>query len=192
VSEIKKEMLILKGKKMKAINVLLCVVVMCVVSATSASVVTSAIYSENDHLYYLLTPDTWLNCETEAILLGGHLATVNNSDENTWLLDTFGSAQVREFWIGYNDSATEGTFVWSSGEPQDFENWGINQPDNWANTNEDFTAIIVLEGLYGLHSGTWNDGSNATIHAVVEIVPEPTTLSLLAISSFALMRRRRT
>ena len=161
------------------------------VSVSSASIVSGPITNPaNDHLYYLLSPDIWTNCEAEATLMGGHLVTINDADENMWLLDTFGSTQVIQFWIGYNDSETEGIWVWSSGESPGFENWADNQPDNWANTNEDYVGLIVREGLYGFHSGDWNDGSTAVIHAVVEVIPEPTTLSLLAIGSFALLRRR--
>jgi len=40
--------------------------------------------------------------------------------------------QAKPFWIGYNDVAQEGTWVWvgSEEEPSQWANWCANQPDN--------------------------------------------------------------
>ena len=38
---------------------------------------------------------------------------------------------ISQFWIGLNDAAQEGKFVWSSdGAPISYDNWGHQQPDN--------------------------------------------------------------
>ena len=41
------------------------------------------------HTYYLLTQNTWTASEAEAVTLGGHLVTINDSAENDWVLNTF-------------------------------------------------------------------------------------------------------
>ena len=51
-------------------------------------------------------------------------------------------------WIGINDIAVEGTFVWSDGSPNAYTRWNWGEPNN-AGNNEDCTT---LEG----HGG-WND-----------------------------------
>src|SRR5438093_420276 len=69
----------------------------------------------NGHTYVLLDSATWTVSETEAVSLGGHLATIRNRAEQDWVFQTFGSyvGQNRLLWIGLNDAASEGQFVWS-------------------------------------------------------------------------------
>src|SRR4051794_28953782 len=71
----------------------------------------------NGHSYYQLAPSTWTDAEIEGIVLGGHLVTINDAAENEFVINRFGQS-----WIGLSDAATEGTFVWSSGEPVTFDN----------------------------------------------------------------------
>ena len=74
----------------------------------------------NGHTYYLLSPNDWTASQAEARGLGGHLVTINDAAENQWVRNTFfpltGVAEAR-LWIGLNDAANEGQFVWASGEP---------------------------------------------------------------------------
>ena len=79
-------------------------------------------YERNGH-YYALTNDwgTWEDAEPEAVSLGGHLATIDDSAENDWLTTTFADtnpvgqdADLWNFaWIGYYQDGTE--WKWSSG-----------------------------------------------------------------------------
>ncbi|MES2606866.1 MAG: lectin-like protein, partial [Pseudomonadota bacterium] len=73
----------------------------------------------NNHTYYLLEPATWTASEAQAVALGGHLATVRNLAENTWIYNQFSAfshagSTARGLWIGLNDVTTEGTYKWSS------------------------------------------------------------------------------
>ncbi|MCT7991018.1 SBBP repeat-containing protein [Laspinema olomoucense] len=103
--------------------------------------------------YFLTTPDTWLGAQEQAQALGGNLVTIDNADENQWLVDTFGSGPK---WIGLNDSPvygnTEGNYQWVNGDAVRFVNWR-STPDNVLHTpeGEDFTET----NFYGV--GTWND-----------------------------------
>lgn len=150
-----------------------------------ATVIGSAVYS--GHTYYLLDGKTWLNQEAEAVTLGGHLVTINDAAENTWVWDTFGTVRTGLF-IGLNDAATEGAFVWSSGESVTFTNWRGGEPNNCCG-GEDFGELAS--------DYMWNDvGPNHTWQAVVEVapvsVPEPSSMFLMlaAMGSLAALKKR--
>jgi len=98
-------------------------------------VLQSAVNPANSHTYYLLDNSNWTDAESAAILLGGHLATINNLAENSWVWDRWGTN--RTLWIGYNDAAVEGTFVWANGEISGFTNWRGGEPNN-GNGGEDY------------------------------------------------------
>src|SRR5271170_7666119 len=55
------------------------------------TVLDTAIDPANNHTYYLLTPSSWTDAESEAVNLAGTLATVNDSTENNWIFNTFGT-----------------------------------------------------------------------------------------------------
>ena len=86
----------------------------------------------NGHVYYLLTPATWTASENAAVSLGGHLTTINDAPEQAWVFGTFGTVGGvdRSLWIGLNDQAVEGNFVWASGETSAYTHWLPGQPDN--------------------------------------------------------------
>src|SRR5262245_55208746 len=107
----------LKGN-MKTFSKILFLVLVSASSAL-ASVVTGPVYNPaNGHSYYLLNTATWTASEAEAVSLGGHLVTVNDSAENSFLLSNFSNygGVTRALWTGLNDAAVEGTFAWTSGE----------------------------------------------------------------------------
>lgn len=79
--------------------------------------------------YYGLTDFmSWHEAEAYAQTLGGHLVTLNDRDEELWVKDTFGTET--QYWIGFNDIDSEGTWVWSSGEPVTYTNWDPYEPNN--------------------------------------------------------------
>lgn len=51
------------------------------VSAHAAILAGSVVNPANGHTYFLLSQNTWSNAESEAVSLGGHLATVRNAAE---------------------------------------------------------------------------------------------------------------
>ncbi|MEC8253501.1 MAG: kelch repeat-containing protein [Planctomycetota bacterium] len=80
----------------------------------------------NGNRYAVTAPMTWQQAEQVAVSSGGHLATIRDPAENAWALQTFGA----NLWIGLNDLAVEGAYVWSSGELSPNRNWAPGEPQN--------------------------------------------------------------
>ena len=141
----------------------------------------------NHHTYLLLETAPWTDSEAEALTLGGHLVTINDSAENDWVFDTFVPllpTTVGAFiWIGLNDAAHEGTLEWASGEPVTFTNWSSGQPDN-AHSGEDYAHLWTPDIIPQAPEvwRQWNDLPNelagANGYGVVEVVPIPASVWL--------------
>ncbi|MFK8112482.1 MAG: carbohydrate-binding domain-containing protein [Rubripirellula sp.] len=94
------------------------------------------VFTRDGHLYLLTSnATTWTSAQVEAGSLGGNLVTISDAAEEAWLQQVFGTQL--EYWIGLNDQATEGDFVWASGEELSYTNWAVGQPsDSLGNQNE--------------------------------------------------------
>lgn len=134
----------------------------------------------NGHVYFLLSADTWPNAETAARALGGHLTTINDAAEDRWVYSTFSSwgDTPRLLWIGLSDAATEGRFLWVSGDSAAYRNWAPSEPNNLG-ANEHHVCYFPPNETF---REKWNDANGgALLHGVVEI-PEPYRRSSLAIT----------
>ena len=58
---------------------------------------------------------TWATHETAANALGLNLASIHSAAQNL-VVKGIGGA-IFSFWIGFNDMASEGVFVWTDGSP---------------------------------------------------------------------------
>ncbi|GAT31489.1 PEP-CTERM protein-sorting domain-containing protein [Terrimicrobium sacchariphilum] len=180
-----------------AAHLLAAVFILSATGAVEAAVLTGPVVNPaNGHTYYLLNSNIWTASENEAIDLGGHLTTINDADENAWVLSTFSfyGGTYKDLWIGLSDFASEGNWVWANGETSSFRNWSVGEPNNAG--DQDYGFIL---GLGRGTAGYWDDYFNANtappfpLHGVVEIVPEPSTWALLALSGatlFLLKRRK--
>ena len=93
----------------------------------------------------------WIGTRHEAsVTRGYHLVTIDDVSENDWVDLTVDSYSSATWWIGYNDVATEGSFVWEDGSSSTYTNWHLGEPNNLDN-NEDCTELN-----YGT-DGSWND-----------------------------------
>ena len=133
----------------------------------------------NGHTYVLLAATDYNTAESQAVALGGHLVEINDAAENAFI-DTLSEGSV---WIGYNDQAVEGNFQWTTGTDETgYTNWNAGEPNDAG--GEDAAEFV--------NGGGWNDLPISALRpAVVEIVPEPASLSLLALGAVRLLARRR-
>jgi len=98
-------------------------------------------HPRNGKEYALTPPGTWHKAEGVAIEHGGHLVSIANAAEDTWLETTFFASGLASgpVYIGYTDEQFEGFFQWSSGAFLTFADWGAGQPNNQGNF-EDYTT----------------------------------------------------
>ena len=92
---------------------------------------------------------TWRQGEEYAISIGGHLASVDDESEDSFLRNIF-----ERGWIGYTDEATEGVWVWTNGSTSSYTNWDANQPDN-SGSIQDYAQVWT-------QSGKWDDAEEDT------------------------------
>ncbi|KAI4823973.1 hypothetical protein KUCAC02_012525 [Chaenocephalus aceratus] len=86
-----------------------------------------------DHCYmYKHAAKTWADAEVDCIALGGNLASIPNQGVYTFIrriVNTTTNAN-EQTWIGGNDLAKEGLWMWSDGTKFVANNWAPGQPDN--------------------------------------------------------------
>ena len=108
----------------------------------------------NSHSYYRSTGSMiWTDAKQACINMGGHLVTIADAAEQTFVFNTWPSG-----WIGFNDEASEGNFVWVTGEPVTYTNWNPGEPNNAG--NEDYAQFVG--------GGKWNDLPNTSLPYVIE------------------------
>ncbi|MFZ1515487.1 MAG: lectin-like protein, partial [Saprospiraceae bacterium] len=90
----------------------------------------------NGNTYYISQPGLanhlhWIEANEIATALGGHLATIGDVAENTFLMNnipfTLGIAD-NEYWLGLRYSPSLDQYKWITGEPVNYTNWGPGQP----------------------------------------------------------------
>ena len=108
--------------------------------------------SLNKVTYVLIyMPKQWIYARSHAEGLGGVLATVPNelvNDEMTFVLK---NKSITAAWIGLNDEAREGAWVWASGKSVGFTKWDVGEPNNNDQDyrGEDHVCLQI--------NGFWND-----------------------------------
>ncbi len=118
----------------------------------------SGTVSYNDHHYCVFTDEIdWATAEASCEAMGGHLVTIGDSDENEFVYELICTYSTEiAFLMGGTDSETEGEFVWITGEPFLYTNWGyLNEPDNYRGyKDQDCITMLPFD-----QSGTYKDDS---------------------------------
>ena len=148
-----------------------------------ADVVAGPITNQaNGHVYYLLGPADWHTSRNAARRLGGHLATVQDADENAWISSTFGvlDGSARNLWIGLTDEGHEGVWIWITGEPVLYTNWAAGEPNNHWDGTEHYGHMWPSPEFKWNDATTIGRGLESMPHGVVEVEP-PANLGPLTI-----------
>ncbi|HUS30584.1 MAG TPA: C-type lectin domain-containing protein [Kofleriaceae bacterium] len=104
------------------------------------------------HCYvYYATPKDYLAARTTCTSMTGfHLARVETSNEQPLIASLVGATALA--YIGGNDIAAEGTYVWDDGTLIQLTSWNTGEPNNGAAMFEE--DCIVVNGPTGGH---WDD-----------------------------------
>jgi len=101
---------------------------------------------------------TWHKARDHCSSLGGHLVTIQDEAENTFI---HGIADT-SFWLGAKDMVNEGYWVWVTGEPWTYTNWASGEPNGYKSEN-----YLVFGGSEN-HPFSWNDSRDGTLEYVCE------------------------
>ena len=116
----------------------------------------------NKNFYKVFKPNknsNYSKMRTRCFQMGGHLAYIENVDENKFVHDlilrlgnTIDLRKINYAFIGGSDSETEGQWRWLNGKKINWFNWDTNEPGNYKPEKEDFLGMKM--------DGTWCDASN--------------------------------
>ena len=85
-------------------------------------------YGTSKYYTYHMDAITWADAEAACACSGGHLASIENSDENDMVLSLVPA--YHDYWIGYHFSSENSSWIWSDGTKSEFSNWGDVNPKN--------------------------------------------------------------
>ena len=135
-----------------------------------------------DSAYVIVEGPTWEEAEANAVALGGHLVTINDAEENDFIVDLMDSVGLNENltqpYIGLTDKDNEGIFVWSSGQEVTYTNWDYGQPNDATGFGEQDYTMIRGQTTYGSGGetypiATWVDIPNDVARKGLEIPLSP-------------------
>lgn len=141
---------------------------------------------------------TWSDAKTAAegweyMGLSGHLVSVTSSAENSFVAALLMGIDNSAYGGGFQPAGSAepaGGWTWTTGEAWVYTHWGAGEPNNSGPTGPE-NALEIRSSAYG---GTWNDydAEFAALDTfIVEYIPEPATLSLLAAGLGGLLLRRK-
>ncbi len=123
---------------------------------SAVGIVEIPVKQRNGRIYAIVPGPKWEDAQAQARKLGGNLVTIEDAEENAFLVETFAgkSGEVQGLWIGLNDAAAEGQWSWSSGSQAVYRNWFYYEPNG--GTNENFVHLWT-GNPWGYPVGSWND-----------------------------------
>ena len=136
------------------------------------------------------------------VFANGHLATVTSAAEDTWVADnllppvnTYSGAWLGGFQDPTATEVDEG-WGWTTGEPWSYTDWDL-RPSRPEPDDGHFDYVEDHDQDYlqyrGDYHGYWDDlqGEPGAVLYLVEYVPEPAALMLLAVGGLAVISSRR-
>jgi hypothetical protein len=186
------------------------------VLGAGAQVIADVQWAGNGHFYGVVSVPggiSWGEANVAATSAGKYLATITSQQENDFV---FSLVDQPQYWHSPYGSSNYGPWLggfqsppttlpatnwnWVTGEPWGYTNWHPGEPNDFQGLAQD-RLMYIDEGTSVLRASTWNDevsggyGGHPPIAYVVESVPEPRTLFLLAIGATSVIayawRRRK-
>lgn len=106
----------------------------------------------HEYLFYP-TRLPWAEARNVCLGQGFDLVTINDAAEDTWL-KTQVSAGLPSY-IGFNDRAKEGTWVWADGSQVSYTHWRRYEPNN--TSGAEHCAVNNAPATSSATGGGWND-----------------------------------
>jgi hypothetical protein len=105
----------------------------------------------NGHAYlFCTTSSTWTAAQAYCGQLGYHLASIGDILEDYFLYASANLYSTERWWMGFNDRAVEGQWVWDDASPVTYTDWFSGEPNNLG--NEDCGQLNRFYPQIG-----WND-----------------------------------
>lgn len=142
------------------------------------SAVPDEYYEHNGHTYAFYDAHRYDFSSYQEIVdfcedQGGHLAVINDRNENTYLFELLRNHYDKTAFFGYSDEDYEGSWEWADGSDREYENWTNygtwDLPDNGKGYggDEDYAEFNYARSKSSIpNDGTWNDApfmANTTI-----------------------------
>ena len=102
----------------------------------------------NGHAYRKIRCRNLKDARDKAAAEGAYLVAINDEAEQKWLSGIFGNSL---YWIGLSDAETEGDWVWQSGEPLTYTNWGPKQRfprSTLSDERKDSAVMTFINGMW--------------------------------------------
>lgn len=93
----------------------------------------------------------WATAEHYCTDRGYHLAKITSLGEHAFIRANAGGYSNTDMWIGANDAASEGNYVWDDGSTPVYTNWASGQPNGGTSEN-----CVMMHGAGGA-DGKWHD-----------------------------------
>ncbi|KAK7486442.1 hypothetical protein BaRGS_00022366 [Batillaria attramentaria] len=96
---------------------------------------------------------TWSAASATCAALNARLPEVPSETENNFIANMLRTHGAHSGWLGMEDFATEGEFVWAtSQELPEYTNWNSGEPNALVVGDEDEDCVEMIAS-----SGKWND-----------------------------------
>jgi hypothetical protein len=93
---------------------------------------------------------TWSDAQALCWSYDYHLLTIDDATEDAWVNTQADLYSTDKWWFGYNDIASEGSWVWEDGSGSSYTNWYSGEPNN--SGDEDCAQLNRFHPSNG-----WND-----------------------------------
>ncbi|XP_052760684.1 macrophage mannose receptor 1-like [Mya arenaria] len=119
---------------------------------THAAANNGVLFAIDQTCYELIkTHHPWQRSEDDCVSRGGHLAHIENAQQQDRIFQVVTAYHGDNVWIGLNDKTTEETFEWSSGDAVTYTNWVADRLNPDFHYNEDCVAMSFKD------QGKWED-----------------------------------